>query len=445
MKPSRDLYEVLGVERDATADEIKKAYRKLAHKYHPDKSREPDAEKRFRELAGAYEILSDEKKRRHYDREGLNNPVVHHWFNAATKKADTILESLDNVAKAATMFAYLSENQGTIAKLASTIEKDGEKAYPGLGLVDEKRGFNLVLTSSDGLSSELYISRFRDESSIHWLGFQIRFTKNTLEEELIRSVRRQLRKNGFNPLRKLPEATTHEEVLFKARKNNVASTESDGVVGQCVLRLERRLRHNPFEFGLHTVLTFPEQRKRRVKGRWGVFNKGSFKLNFAREDEETTPPTVLNYQEALALIPVFFDIAAGVLKDVDRIYVGGKDELHPQGLIAPSPHKLEWLYGKPVHVKRGASGMPVHVFNRDIDDRSEEVFCIDNSASMGVSGWVDPFFVTKLTVFHTPISASEARTEVFEGLAGRIPEITPVREALSQHRRTRRKSRRIRN
>ena len=66
----RSLYETLGVGTDATQDEIKKAYRKLARKYHPDINKEPEAEEKFKEINAAYEILSDEKKRAQYDQFG---------------------------------------------------------------------------------------------------------------------------------------------------------------------------------------------------------------------------------------------------------------------------------------------------------------------------------------------------------------------------------------
>src|SRR5690606_38286339 len=66
----RDYYRDLGVERDATADDIKKAYRKLARKYHPDVSKEPDAEERMRAVNEAYAVLSDPEKRAAYDQIG---------------------------------------------------------------------------------------------------------------------------------------------------------------------------------------------------------------------------------------------------------------------------------------------------------------------------------------------------------------------------------------
>jgi len=69
---SKSLYEVLGVSENATHDEIKKAYRKLARKYHPDICKKPECEEKFKEINTAYEILGDEEKRKQYDAMGDN-------------------------------------------------------------------------------------------------------------------------------------------------------------------------------------------------------------------------------------------------------------------------------------------------------------------------------------------------------------------------------------
>ena len=68
----KDYYAILGLKRDATQDQIKKAYRRLARRYHPDVSKEPDAEKKFKDLGEAYEVLKDPEKRAAYDKFGSN-------------------------------------------------------------------------------------------------------------------------------------------------------------------------------------------------------------------------------------------------------------------------------------------------------------------------------------------------------------------------------------
>ena len=67
---AKSLYETLEINENASADEIKKAYRKLARKYHPDVNKDPGAEEKFKELNAAYEVLSDKEKKQQYDQHG---------------------------------------------------------------------------------------------------------------------------------------------------------------------------------------------------------------------------------------------------------------------------------------------------------------------------------------------------------------------------------------
>src|SRR5882672_5623137 len=70
----KDYYAILGVGRTADADAIKKAYRKLAHKYHPDVSKDPQGEAKFKDVAEAYATLKDPEKRSAYDQLGSHQP-----------------------------------------------------------------------------------------------------------------------------------------------------------------------------------------------------------------------------------------------------------------------------------------------------------------------------------------------------------------------------------
>jgi curved DNA-binding protein len=68
----KDYYKIMGLERNATTDDVKRAYRKLARKYHPDVSKESNAEEKFKEVGEAYEVLKDTQKRASYDQLGSN-------------------------------------------------------------------------------------------------------------------------------------------------------------------------------------------------------------------------------------------------------------------------------------------------------------------------------------------------------------------------------------
>ena len=70
MTAKRDYYEVLGVSKNSPADEIKRQYRKLALKFHPDRNQSSDATEHFKEISEAYAVLSDSEKRKVYDQYG---------------------------------------------------------------------------------------------------------------------------------------------------------------------------------------------------------------------------------------------------------------------------------------------------------------------------------------------------------------------------------------
>ena len=85
---SKNYYKVLGLNKGATEEDIKKAYRKMALKFHPDKNKEPDAEEKFKEIAEAYEVLSDKNKKTLYDNPRAAKDKFSHSFNFSFRPTD---------------------------------------------------------------------------------------------------------------------------------------------------------------------------------------------------------------------------------------------------------------------------------------------------------------------------------------------------------------------
>ena len=124
----KDYYAILGVGRDASPEDIKKAYRKLARKYHPDVSKEPNAEERFKEVAEAYETLKDQEKRAAYDQLGRHAAGQEFEpppdWGERFAGAQTIFDDLD----LADLFAGLTGRRGAARGRAAAAGRDYEAA-----------------------------------------------------------------------------------------------------------------------------------------------------------------------------------------------------------------------------------------------------------------------------------------------------------------------------
>ena len=113
----KDYYNILGVERIASEDDIKKAYRKLARKYHPDVSKDAKGEEKFKDVAEAYQTLKDAEKRAAYDRLGKHRPgedfqPSRDWgkeFNTQFNEGESSFEGID----LSDLFAHFARNRGS--------------------------------------------------------------------------------------------------------------------------------------------------------------------------------------------------------------------------------------------------------------------------------------------------------------------------------------------
>lgn len=169
--PKRDYYDVLGVSKSATADEIRRAHRKLARELHPDINKAPDAAKRFAELQEAYEVLSDEQKRDQYNRFGHADPRVagpsshegasHRWSTSQNAASEIDLEDLGSVFDAFFGDRYragsASQSQGPRASRARRAQRQQNIEIRVPFLVAAKGGTHTTRLTIDGQTKTIEV------------------------------------------------------------------------------------------------------------------------------------------------------------------------------------------------------------------------------------------------------------------------------------------------
>ena len=143
----RDYYEVLGVSRNASGDDLKKAFRKLAFEYHPDRNKDPSAEDRFKEINEAYQTLSDREKRAQYDQfghAGINegnsqgfggfNDIFDSFFGGSTRQRNAPQKGADLQYQMTLEFdeaVFGTEKEFDINRIESCATCRGSKSKPG--------------------------------------------------------------------------------------------------------------------------------------------------------------------------------------------------------------------------------------------------------------------------------------------------------------------------
>lgn len=121
---SPNYYDILNINKNASQDEIKKAYYKLALKYHPDKNKDEDSEEKFKEISQAYEVLSDENKRKAYDNNNLNINI----FGNANDIFNRVFQQQNFSVNINNIFSGFNNiNASQTIKSVQTIIKDGKQ------------------------------------------------------------------------------------------------------------------------------------------------------------------------------------------------------------------------------------------------------------------------------------------------------------------------------
>lgn len=177
---SNSLYETLGISKDASSDEIKKAYRKLARQYHPDINKEPGAEEKFKEINAAYEILSDETKRRQYDQYGdsMFGGQSFHDFSRANFGGNADINDILN---------QIFGNFGGAGRSKRGFSGFSSAGFGGFDGFDQGFGQNLDIQARINISFELAVNGGDYEFSINGEKIKIKIPAGLNSGEKLRA------------------------------------------------------------------------------------------------------------------------------------------------------------------------------------------------------------------------------------------------------------------
>ena len=177
---SSSLYETLGISKDASSDEIKKAYRKLARQYHPDINKEPGAEEKFKEINAAYEILSDETKRKQYDQYGdsMFGGQSFHDFSRANFGGNADINDILN---------QIFGNFGGAGRSKRGFSGFSSAGFGGFDGFDQGFGQNLDIQARINISLELAVNGGDYEFSINGEKIKIKIPAGLNSSEKLRA------------------------------------------------------------------------------------------------------------------------------------------------------------------------------------------------------------------------------------------------------------------
>lgn len=205
MSKLKDYYGILGLQKDASEDDIKRAYRKLALKWHPDKNKSPMAEEKFKELSEAYTVLSDPIKRKKYN---MMNGAENLFRDRNFAEADSWTGFMDNFSdfcgqySKKDAFKTFSEFMYEGGMGTTFAGEDGEYVIVDVPLEVAKSGGNIVVQGPHGECQDVYVNGILDGgwspvakktigSRDMWLVFRIDFPEGTSDEDKER-IRTQL-------------------------------------------------------------------------------------------------------------------------------------------------------------------------------------------------------------------------------------------------------------